>query len=163
MATAILRLKYEERPDLGPRLGLAMVTVADHARGAVDLVVPVPLHPKRLAERGYNQSVLLAAPIARALEVPLAPRLLRRRSDTPRQAALDRPTRLVNVRDAFVARAPTQGRRVLLIDDVRTTGATLRACAAVLRGAGASRVLTLALARRSRDDSPRRPPGDDPT
>lgn len=156
MATAILRLKYAERPDLGPRLGLAMVGAAGGSRGAIDLVVPVPLHPKRLAERGYNQAALLAAPVAAALEVPLAPRLLRRRSDTPRQAILDRGARMANVREAFVAREPAHGKRILLVDDVRTTGATLGACAAALRAAGASRVDTLALAQRSRDDTPPR-------
>jgi ComF family protein len=114
----------------------------------IDLVVPVPLHPSRLAERGFNQAALLARPIARALGIPLLARGLDRTRDTPRQATLDRVLRLENVAAAFVARAPEKvsARRILLVDDVRTTGATLRACAVALQKAGASCVYDTALA-----------------
>jgi ComF family protein len=150
IGTAITRLKYQGRADLAERLGRSMLPAAKRI-GVVDLVVPVPLHPRRLAERGYNQAALLAARVARALGVKSAPRALSRSRDTPRQAALDRATRLLNVAGAFSVRERERvsGARVLLIDDVRTTGATLEGCIAALQGAGAQHVLALVLARRA--------------
>jgi ComF family protein len=111
--------------------------------------VPVPLHPSRLAERGYNQSSLLARRVARHLGAPFAPLALARARDTPKQATLDREARLANVAGAFRVREPTRvyGRAVLLVDDVSTTGATLAACAQALQAAGASAVATAVLAR----------------
>ena len=150
IATAIVRLKYRDRPDLGGRLGRAMAPAARGLRRPIDLVVPVPLHPRRLAERGYNPAALLAAPVARMLPAPLVHAALARARDTPRQATLDREARLANVAKAFVAgRRSVTGARVLLVDDVETTGATLAACVSVLRRAGARGITTLVLARRS--------------
>lgn len=151
MATALGRLKYGDRADLGPRLGRMMLPAAEHLRGQVDVVVPVPLHPRRLAERGYNQAALLARPVTRALGARSAPRALARYRNTPRQALLDRAERLANVRQAFAVsdRASILGARVLLVDDVRTTGATLDACAMALEAAGARDVIELVLAQRS--------------
>lgn len=147
MAEAIVKLKYGGRSDLAARLGRAM---SQGAPREIDLVVPVPLHPMRAAERGFNQSSLLAQPIARALRAPLGARALERVRDTPRQAALDRGDRLVNVRAAFRCREPRTvfGKRVLLVDDVRTTGATIAECRAALVAAGASAVLAYVLALR---------------
>jgi ComF family protein len=127
-----------------------MLGAAAGLKGKIDLVIPVPLHPRRLAERGYNQAALLAAPVTRSLEVGMSARALVRVRDTPRQASLDRAARLINVRHAFVARASlVTGRRVLLIDDVRTTGATLDGAVRALDDAGAREVTALVLARRS--------------
>jgi ComF family protein len=151
IARAITRLKYERRPDLARPLGdLLWRAVGPHARalrGA--LVVPVPLHGKRLAERGFNQSALLAHRLAARLGSPWAPLALGRVRDTPRQATLDRSERSRNVRGAFRARAAIsrEPRLVLLVDDVTTTGATLAACAHALRDAGAASVATAVLAR----------------
>ncbi len=151
VSAAVVRLKYGGRPDLGPRLGRSMLRAAEPFSGAIDLVIPVPLHPRRLAERGYNQAALLAAPIARTLETTFAPRALERSRDTPRQALLDRGERLENVAGAFSVRAsaPVRGARVLLIDDVRTTGATIAECAHALASSGAASVVALVLARRA--------------
>jgi ComF family protein len=151
IATAITRLKYEDRADLAPPLALTMLETARRVRGQIDLVIPVPLHPRRLADRGYNQAALLGAPIARALDAMFAPRGLRRVRDTPRQASLDRAARLVNVESAFEARdrARVNGKRILVVDDVRTTGATLEGCAVALHEVGASSVVALVLARRA--------------
>jgi ComF family protein len=154
VASAIARLKYRDRPDLGGRLGWIMAAVAPRD---ADLVVPVPLHPRRLAERGFNQSALLAAAYARHLRLPCAPRALERIRDTPYQMLLPRQYRGANVAGAFVCRIPQspaiRGRRVLVVDDVTTTGATLEACAGVLRATGARSVTTLALALRDRTAS----------
>ena len=150
VARALVRFKYERRPDLARPLGdLLWSAVAPHAialRGAV--VVPVPLHPARLAERGYNQSALLASRVASRLGAACRALALARVHDTPQQATLDRAGRLENVAGAFRVRTPRAitGRRVLLIDDVRTTGSTLRAATAELLAAGALAVHTAVLA-----------------
>lgn len=146
MAEAVRGLKYGRRTELAPVLGAMLATRALELAGEVDAVVPVPLHRARLRRRGFNQAALLARPVARALAVPFHASDLRRVRDTPAQAGLGAAERATNVRGAFVAlRAP--GSRVLLIDDVRTTGATLAECAEALRVAGAERVFTLVLAR----------------
>lgn len=149
LADAARRLKYDRRPDLAPRLGALMA--AEVEPGSVDRVVPVPLHPRRLAERGYNQSALLARPVARAVGAPLDTRSLVRHAHRGPQAALGRVERLRNVVGAFEVRRPrsVRGQRVLLVDDVTTTGATLEACALALLEAGARSVtaVTLTVAR----------------
>lgn len=146
MADAICALKYGGRTEHAPVLGRMLAERALELAGEVDAVVPVPLHPARLRQRGFNQSALLARPVARALAVPLVTSELRRIRDTPPQASLSARARATNVRGAFVAlRAPAP--RVLLVDDVRTTGATLAECADALVTAGVDQVVTLVLAR----------------
>lgn len=149
VADALRRLKYGGRSDLAVPLGHLARRAARSARVLADVVIPVPLHPARLAERGYNQAALLGAEVAEELGVPLSARALSRTRHTPQQARLDRASRLGNVAGAFRVRTPVQvrGRRVLLIDDVSTTGATLAACAAALREAGAATVTALVVAR----------------
>ncbi len=144
VSRAIVRFKYERRPDLARPLGdLLWRSLAPRA-SALDgvVVIPVPLHPSRLAERGFNQSALVAARVARHLDAPLLPLALQRLRATKPQAALDRAARIANCAGAFRARRPEtlRGRPALLVDDVRTTGATLAACAMALLEAGASRV-----------------------
>jgi ComF family protein len=150
VARAITRLKYGGRADLARPLGdLLWRALLPHARGLRDaIVVPVPLHPSRLAERGFNQSALLARPIARRLRAPLLPLALARVRETPQQTALDRDARLANVAGAFCVRQDSRvsGRAVLLVDDVRTTGATMDACTRALIAAGAAWVAQAVLA-----------------
>lgn len=111
-------------------------------------IVPVPLSRERLLERGFNQALELARPIARALGLPLLPRLLRRVRHTTPQSALGRRERLRNVRGAFaLAPGVSPPSEVALLDDVLTSGATLRECARVLRRAGARRIEVWAIAR----------------
>ncbi len=116
---------------------------------AVDVVVPVPLHPNRERARGHNQSALLAQSLARRLGRRSDGHSLVRIVDTEQQSRLSGETRLANVRDAFAVRAPQwiRGRTVLLVDDVMTTGATLSHCARALRDAGAARVWCATVAR----------------
>jgi ComF family protein len=144
MADAIARLKYGGRTDLAPALGKLLATAALPYAGWVDCVIALPLFPRRLHARGFNQSALLAGHAARALGVPLANGVLCRTRDTAVQAGLTRELRISNVRGAFRAQPITA--RVLLIDDVHTTGATLASAAAALEAAGCPEVIALALA-----------------
>ena len=137
-AVAIEALKYGGRTDLAPALAAELARVVP-ASPRLDFVTEVPLHPTRERERGYNQSALLAAEFARLAGVPHLPGVLRRVRATAAQARLGPAARRANLRGAFAARHPGQiaGRRVLVIDDVVTTGATLEAALAALRDAGA--------------------------
>jgi ComF family protein len=149
VAQAIARLKFERRPDVARPLSAALRRAALAMRAdPPDVVIPVPLHPRRLIERGFNQSALLAAPVARDLRARLLPRALSRLRDTERQVTLDRKARATNMAGAFTVEQPdaVRGQRVLLIDDVRTTGATLRACGEALLAAEALDVRTLVVA-----------------
>lgn len=147
MREAIHDLKYNNNRALAEPLGLQMAT-AWRARGLeADCIIPVPLHTSRLAERGYNQSALLARVLARAVGVPLNEHLLIRQRATQHQVGLGRTERRQNVAGAFTCRGSLAGQRVALIDDVCTTGSTLEACAEALRAAGVSTVWAFTLAR----------------
>ena len=147
---AVHRLKYRGERALAPFLGrLAAQHLREHPL-PVEVLAPVPLHPRRERERGYNQALLLAEALAQEAGLPVVKGALRRVRATPPQVqAATAAQRWENTRGAFfVTRATAlQGRCVLLIDDVCTTGATLDACARVLRQAGASAVWGLVLAR----------------
>jgi ComF family protein len=145
---AIRALKYRQHKAVAEPLGalLARSMPAEVAAG-VGAAVPVPLHPARLASRGFNQSLLLARHVARALGVPLAPRAIRRVRQEASQAGLGASARRRNVLTAFQPDAGVPGGRVLLIDDVFSTGATADACARALLAAGAGEVAVLTLAR----------------
>ncbi len=145
IASAIMRFKYGPTPELARPLGELLAHEAARFSIEVDAVVPVPLHVSRLYERGFNQAALLAAPVARSLGVPTLARALERTRATEKQADLDRSARLRNVASAFRARSRVPA-RILLVDDVRTTGATQDACAKVLRAAGCTDVRCLVLA-----------------
>jgi ComF family protein len=146
-ALAIGRLKYGGGAHLARPLGeiLRPLLPADDDWS----IVPVPLHPSRLHQRGYNQATLLARAAVAGSTLRAAPwQALRRCRRTPSQADLDRWRRLDNVRGAFAAEARlVRGRRLLVIDDVMTTGATAMACADALLDAGAVEVRVLTLAR----------------
>jgi ComF family protein len=145
---AVLRLKYRELRAIAPTLARLLAEHLGSHSVEADLLVPVPLHPRREAQRGFNQSLLLARQVGRLLGLPVEERGLARVKDSPPQArTLSRRERWANVQGAFEARVPFAGRHVLLVDDVCTTGATLEACAQALRGAGAVSVWGLAVAR----------------
>jgi len=143
LAEAIHRLKYERREDLGLALGVLFEACPVPKS---DLLVPIPLHPRRLRQRGYDQARLLADGAARRFGIPVAP-LLRRVRETGQQVGRDRTARERSVRGAFAATGNLAGLRACLIDDVLTTGATASAAAAALLEAGAARVEVRTLAR----------------
>ncbi|CAN5654698.1 hypothetical protein BH09MYX1_BH09MYX1_57090 [soil metagenome] len=144
IAKAITRFKYENQPHLARPLA-ELLRKAKLPPKRPTMIVPVPLHRRRLADRGFNQAALLAAPLARDWQLPLDVNALERIRDTGRQAELERIARLENMDAAFRATRTLSGHHVLLVDDVCTTGATLRACAAELEVAGAT-VCSLVLA-----------------
>jgi ComF family protein len=144
LADAIRRFKYADQRQLLRHFRPLLTAAARPYAGLIDAVVPVPLHPCKLRERGYNPAALLARPIATALGVQLQTGVLRRVRETAVQAGLSREARARNVRGAFKARSGAPA-RVLLFDDVRTTGATLHEAATCLAEAGHT-VSTLALA-----------------
>lgn len=144
---AVLRLKYHDRRSLALDLGLLMADILEARSGEwrPDALVPVPIHPRRRRERGYNQAELLAAAVGERCGLPVREALERVR-DTPPQVGLGGQQRRENVRDAFRPRAgAAPGRRPVLIDDVQTTGATLEEAARTLRTAGAHCVYALTL------------------
>jgi len=146
---AVHALKYNHLSTLARPMAEVMAGYLEAEALPVDLVVPVPLFGRRQRLRGYNQSALLAREVARLAGLPLGERGLTRRRDTPPQArSVDAEARRRNVAGAFAAdKRRVEGRRVLLIDDVMTTGATLDACAQALRQAGAASVWALTFAR----------------
>ena len=153
LAQGLRKLKYDGRTDLVEPLSALLLEASPAHAGRVDVVVPVPLHPSRQRRRGYNQTALVAEPLARALGAPFAERALRRIRPSPPQASLPENQRATNVLGAFVADAAvlrrhcaSPGPRVLLVDDVRTTGATLQAASGALYRAHATSVRILALA-----------------
>ena len=136
--------KYERRRSIARRLAALMRRHGEDVLHGADALVPVPLHRSRLRTRGFNQ----AEDLAQHLDLPVA-RVLRRVRATTSQTDLPASRRHANVRGAFALtrRAEVEGRRLVLIDDVSTTGATLEACARVLRAAGAAEVRALVAAR----------------
>jgi len=148
VADAIQRFKYDGRSELGAALGSLMADRANGWVGKVDAVVPVPLHWRRRRSRGYDQAALLARPVARSLGVPSLLRGLRRVRNTPRQVDLPHGERQRNIAGAFAPWRLRGAGRVLLVDDVRTTGATLQAASGALKAGGVSEVHAFVLATR---------------
>lgn len=151
MARAVLLLKHHEVTPLGSWFAgmLARLVDCEPELFAADAVVPVPLDVGRQRERGYNQAELIARPLARLLGIPFRSYLLVRTRPRPNQLRLTRLERWVTVRGAYAThrKAQVDKLRVLLVDDVFTTGATLDACSQALRRAGAVRVVGLTVAR----------------
>jgi ComF family protein len=149
LARAIHMFKYRKCPSLASPLADLMLVWRERIP-PVDLVLAVPLHPKRLRAREFNQSLLLAHRLATRLDLPLSLNHLLRVRPTLPQTELHRADRVQNVRRAFAAQQADglQGRTVLLVDDVFTTGATVNECAKALRRAGVKAVFVWTLARR---------------
>ena len=145
---AIHLFKYRGKVTLAGALG-TLLRNAWPELPEIDILMPVPLHRSRLRGREYNQSLLLADELNRDLRLPLAYDNLVRLRATPPQTELSRSERLANLRRCFALRRPAQvaAKRILLIDDVMTTGTTINECAKALRKAGAADVYALTLAR----------------
>ena len=143
---AVHALKYRGRLEFAPVLTPVMLSALAAAALDVDGIVPVPLHWLRQGQRGYNQAVELARPIARALDLPLSRQVYRRRRTKP-QSGLDAGRRRRNLRGAFHVHGKVSARHVLIVDDVMTTGATVVEFALCLQKVGVERVSVLVAAR----------------
>ncbi len=158
LAHAIVLLKYERLEPLGTYFAMQLLQLvrSDAQLQALDVVVPVPLHRQKHKDRGFNQVDLFARPLARRLRLPYRPVLLLRSRPRPEKHLLSQEERWEAVRGAFAIRQGDRvdNLRVLLLDDVMTTGATLDACARALGEAGARSVLGLTVARAARPATP---------
>lgn len=141
---SILNYKYHHSPWLASAFAEMMAPAVPQ----VDLLIPVPLHPKRLRERGYNQSELLCVELNKLLGIAVETKVLYRQSNTPHQTGLSRTARQENLKNAFSVNhsEQIQNRHVLLVDDVLTTGATILQCAKVLHQAGAKTITAMTIA-----------------
>lgn len=150
LSTAILRFKFSQRADLARPLAELLPWPFESGR-EVPCVAPVPLHRKRLIERGFNPAGLLAKELSRRVGAVYSPLLLERLRDTPQQARLSVEARRTNVANAFAVRSRTLPKRtvpkqLVLVDDVVTTGSTVEACCRALYSAGVVHVTVIALA-----------------
>ena len=145
---AVHALKYRGVRAVAPALGEHMARWFEQTGVRGDLIVPVPLHKRRLRDRGYNQSSLLARELSKRTGLPVGEDVLERTRDTLPQVSLSsRVERARNVEGSFRCIGEVAGRKILLVDDVVTTGSTMSACASALSAAGAGSVWGLALAR----------------
>jgi len=147
--TAIHQLKYRNLRAITPALAILMNEYLEANHLDVDVIVPIPLHHKRIRERGYNQSALLAKELGILVQLPVDEEsLVRDKYVLPQARTNSVEERRLNVAGVFSCHGNNlQGKKVLLVDDVATSGATMNACAAVLKSAGAMNVWGLALAR----------------
>ena len=143
---AVHALKYSGLPRIADDLAAAMTRTRPPSDGPSALV-PIPLAPKRLRQRGYNQSEMLARALARQWRIPVLVDLLVRTRETPTQTTLTPETRLANVAGAFTAGTAARWATLVLVDDVFTTGATLAEAARALEEAGARRLYGVTFAR----------------
>ena len=144
----VYSLKYRNVRASAPRLAELMSAHLMERSGTADVIAPVPLHPSRERERGYNQSEHLAREISKSTGIPMAADVLARTRNTPPQVSMSTPDeRRQNVIGAFECVGDVTGKRVLLVDDVVTTGATVAECSAQLRKAGAASIWVLSLGR----------------
>lgn len=146
----IHRFKYDKKTPLGKRLARRLGEAVARERGfaGCDFIVPVPLHRARYRERGFNQSEILAKGVSEVANIPLARRILKRKKNTRDQTYLNAQQRAENVRDAFSISQPeiVENKKVILVDDVTTTGATLNECARMLQDSGAKSIFAATLA-----------------
>lgn len=156
LVRAVVLLKFERIDPLAAYFGERVASVARRDGLTGDIVVPVPLHPTRERERGFNQAGLIAREVAKRLRLPLRAVLLMRTKARPDKHILSNEERWRIVRGAFATRPGSQvdNKRVLLVDDVMTTGATLDACAKALLEAGAKSVIGLTVARAVKRETP---------
>jgi ComF family protein len=143
-------LKYQNLRASAADLGRLLAEYLDPNPMPADLLVPVPLHKRRERERGYNQSELLARELSKRTGIPLETRVLRRTRNTPPQVSIEgHEERRRNIEGAFECAREVGGQKLLVVDDVVTTGSTMSACAGALKASGATSVWGLALARQT--------------
>lgn len=141
LQSAVLGLKYHGQRELAPFLAQRMATVLKSSDWTYDMVIPVPMHTQRLQERGYNQAKEISLHLAQILNKAHPNAAIRRERETRSQVGLSPAERLQNMEDAFSAQADIiKGKSLLLVDDVKTTGATMTACAEAALAVGATQI-----------------------
>jgi len=139
---AVQALKYDGITSLAAPLAARLTTLLRRTNVTIDIIIPVPMHKTRTTQRGYNQAKLIARHVSEQAEIPMEEAIYRTRQ-TRSQVGLNRGERRVNVAEAFQTQTVLRGQRLLIVDDVLTTGATLDACAQVARQAGAKTIYGL--------------------
>ena len=139
-------LKFHRQLVVARLLGELLAEVLEHV-SPPEFIIPIPLHRQRLRQRGFNQALELARPVARQLHIPLLSNHVRRTRPTPAQSTLDLKTRQANVREAFALNSAIPGRHVAIVDDVMTTGSTVNELSRLLRRAGVEKIQVWACAR----------------
>ena len=149
LSKAILQLKYSARGGLGDALAEHLIAAVQELGWHFDLIIPVTLGTARRKSRGFNQAEKLTTPLRRYYGLPRVDTFVSRPQETESQVGLDREARQANVESAFEAVPEVRNRRILMVDDVFTTGSTLDACGRALKRAGAAYIYGLTLARAS--------------
>lgn len=145
---AIHDLKYHNNLGLGDFFSPYLIQLIEKKNWHFDLVVPVPLSKGRMKQRGFNQAALVAKPISRYFRVPFSGSALIRTKETPSQIDLSAHERITNLRDAFFGNtAKLKGKKVVIVDDIITTGSTMKYCSQSLLDSGASEVYAISIAR----------------
>lgn len=148
----IVRLKFQHQLSIARALGILLACRIRDTwylnQALPDVIIPVPLHPFRLRERGFNQALEIARPVAKILKLALDRAGLERKYPTAPQSSLPAAQREQNIKNAFVVKGRYNGQYIALVDDVMTTGSTLRECSRILKREGASRVDIWCCARR---------------
>lgn len=140
-------LKYQANLAIAPILADLLITKLEFVDSKPDVIIPMPLHPLRLRERGYNQAIELSRYLARHMKIPLLPDSCNRIRHTPPQTELPWKDRHKNIRNAFRCEMDLSGQRIAVVDDVMTTGATLNELAKILRRQGAVEISNWVVAR----------------
>lgn len=144
----MFKLKYGKRQEYGSFYGqIAAVYSREIIRNwGVEIIIPIPLHRKRMEKRGYNQAELIAGALGKTLCIPVDSRLMKRKVNTRPQKELDYRERKQNMKNAFFLKGENRYRRILLVDDIYTTGSTIEAAAELLKRNGAENVFFLTIA-----------------
>lgn len=145
---SLFKLKYGKRQEYGSFYGqIAAVYSREIIRNwGVEIIIPIPLHRKRMEKRGYNQAELIAEALGKTLCIPVDSRLMKRKVNTRPQKELDYRERKQNMKNAFFLKGENRYRRILLVDDIYTTGSTIEAAAELLKRNGAENVFFLTIA-----------------
>lgn len=148
ISSAIKKLKYKRDVGISNLLAIFLIELYNKVKMDIDMIIPVPLNKKKIKDRGFNQSYFIALPFSFEIQKPVNKQSLCRTKDTRSQVGLNRDERFSNMSDAFTANpSQVRGKKILLIDDVTTTGATLEACAHALKSAGAKDIVALTVAQ----------------
>ena len=156
LRSVIISYKFKECRAYAPLLGEMMkdYLLSFDIWQDVDIIIPVPLHEKRFKERGYNQAELLAEYVSRYTNVPLDTTSLTRTRNTKKQSSLTGIERITNVEGAFSCNGDMRGKRIVILDDIYTTGNTIQSCAAPLKAAGADQICAVTLAKHAFEKNP---------